>query len=80
MTIPISEKNVKFFFFKAFADVSRVQWTVFSKRGWHPQPIHGQPDAVLSGASSQKFAEKTMFQKVLVKRVPLACNTGYYSI
>jgi signal transduction histidine kinase/ligand-binding sensor domain-containing protein/CheY-like chemotaxis protein len=44
--------------------------TVFSKRGWRPQPIHGQPDGVLSGASSQKFAEKTKFQKVLIKRVP----------
>jgi ribosomal-protein-alanine N-acetyltransferase len=31
---------------------------IFLKRGWHPQPIHGQPDAVLSEASSQKFAEK----------------------
>ena len=40
---------------------------IFAKRGWHPQPIHGQPDAVLSGASSQKFAEKTKFHKVLVK-------------
>ena len=25
-----------------------------SIRGWHPQPIHGQPDAVLSGTSSQR--------------------------
>jgi amino acid adenylation domain-containing protein len=43
---------------------------VFSKRGWHPQPIHGQPDAVLSGTSSQKFAEKTKFNRVLVKSAP----------
>jgi protein phosphatase len=28
-------------------------------RGWHPQPIHGQPDAALSGTSSQKFDKKT---------------------
>jgi protein phosphatase len=28
-------------------------------RGRHPQPIHGQPDAALSGTSSQKFAKKT---------------------
>jgi tetratricopeptide (TPR) repeat protein len=41
---------------------------VFAKRGRRPQPIHGQPDAVLSEASSQKFAEKTKFHKVLVKR------------
>jgi hypothetical protein len=25
------------------------------KRGWHPQPLHGQSNAVLSGASSQKL-------------------------
>ena len=41
----------------------------FSKRGWHPQPIHGQPDVVLSEASSQKFAEKTRFQELLVKEL-----------
>jgi hypothetical protein len=29
--------------------------TVFTKRGRRPQPLHGQPDAVLSGASSQKL-------------------------
>ncbi|MFC2141029.1 hypothetical protein ACFLQP_01895 [Acidobacteriota bacterium] len=39
-----------------------------ANRGWHPRPIHGQPDAALSGTSSQKFAEKTKFHKVLVKR------------
>jgi competence protein ComEC len=43
-----------------------------AKRGWHPQPIHGQPDAVLSETSSQKFAEKTKFHKVLVKMAPAA--------
>jgi hypothetical protein len=36
-------------------------------RGWHPQPIHGQPDVVLSEASSQTFAEKTKLQEVSVK-------------
>jgi hypothetical protein len=36
--------------------------------GRRPHPIHGQPDAVLSGASSQKFAENTNFHKVLAKR------------
>jgi radical SAM superfamily enzyme YgiQ (UPF0313 family) len=30
------------------------KYCFYSKWGWHPQPIHGQPDAVLSGASSQK--------------------------
>jgi hypothetical protein len=44
------------------------------KGGRRPQPIHGQPDAVLSEASSQKFAEKTKFHKVLVKKVPLAAG------
>jgi putative ABC transport system permease protein len=42
-------------------------------RGWHPQPIHGQPEVFLSGASSQKSGEKTNFQKVLVKE-----TTGSY--
>jgi hypothetical protein len=41
----------------------------FSKRGRHPQPIHGQPDVVLSGTSSQKFAEKIKFHKVLLKSI-----------
>jgi hypothetical protein len=36
--------------------------------GGTPNPIHGQPDDVLSGTSSQKFAEKTKFHKVLVKK------------
>jgi hypothetical protein len=44
------------------------QYQDSSKKGWHPQPTHGQPDVVLSEASSQKFAEKTKFHKVLVKR------------
>jgi len=30
------------------------KYCFYSKWGWHPQPIHGQPDAVLSGASPQK--------------------------
>jgi hypothetical protein len=41
----------------------------FSKRGWHPQPIHGQPDAVLFGTSSQKFADKIKFHQVLLKSI-----------
>jgi signal transduction histidine kinase/DNA-binding response OmpR family regulator len=40
---------------------------VFSKGGWHPQPIHGQTDAVLSEASSQKFAGKAKYQELLEK-------------
>jgi ABC-2 type transport system permease protein len=39
------------------------------KRGWHPQPIHGQPDAVLSGASSQKLVFFASFSRILIKRV-----------
>jgi alpha-glucosidase len=43
--------------------------TVFSKRGVAP-PTHSRSARCLSlGASSQKFAEKTGFHKVLVKRV-----------
>ncbi|MGD2088724.1 MAG: radical SAM protein [Candidatus Aminicenantes bacterium] len=30
------------------------KYCFYSKGGWHPQSIHGQPDAVLSEASSQK--------------------------
>jgi cytochrome c len=49
---------------------SSVLSLAYSKGGWHPQPIHGQPDAVLSEVSSQKSAEKTKFHKVLVKGKP----------
>jgi glycosyltransferase involved in cell wall biosynthesis len=45
-----------------------INMLILSKRGRRPQPIHGQPDVVLSEASSQKFAEKTKLQKVLVKK------------
>jgi hypothetical protein len=38
------------------------------KRGWHPQPIHGQPDVVLSKASSQKLVFFASFYRILVKR------------
>jgi cyclophilin family peptidyl-prolyl cis-trans isomerase/HEAT repeat protein len=41
----------------------------FYQRGRRPQPIHGQPDDVPLGTSSQKFAEKTKFHKVIVKSV-----------
>ncbi len=53
---------------------------IYTKRGWHPQPIHGQPDVFLLGASSQKFAEKTKFQEVLVKResaTPIHSKPGF---
>jgi len=42
------------------------------KRGWHPRPIHGQPDAVLSEASSQKFGFFASFYRRLVKKEPKA--------
>ena len=42
---------------------------LIKERGRRPQPIHGQPDAVLSGTSSQKFDEKRGFHKVIVKSV-----------
>ncbi len=41
----------------------------FYQRGRRPQPIHGQPDVVLSGTSSQKFDEKRGFHKVIVNSV-----------
>ena len=40
---------------------------VFQKGGWHPQPIHGQPDVVLSEASSQKLVFFASFYKILIK-------------
>jgi hypothetical protein len=39
-----------------------------SKSGWHPHPIHGQPDAVLSEAASQKLVFFASFFKILTKR------------
>jgi cold shock CspA family protein len=47
--------------------LERIDFDEIVPGGWHPQPIHGQPDAVLSGASSQKFAEKTKLHKVSIK-------------
>jgi hypothetical protein len=47
---------------------------VFSKRG-SATPTHSRSARCRSfGASSQKFAEKTKFHKVLVKSVPLAAG------
>jgi hypothetical protein len=39
--------------------------------GWHPQPIHGQPDVVLSRTSSQKPGFFACFYRLLVKGIPL---------
>jgi hypothetical protein len=36
-------------------------------RGRRPQPIHGQSDVVLSGASSQKLVFFASFYRILVK-------------
>jgi hypothetical protein len=35
--------------------------------GRRPQPLHGQPDAVLSGATSQKLVFFASFYKILIK-------------
>jgi hypothetical protein len=43
--------------------------TLFSKSGRRPHPLHGQSDAVLLGASSQKFVFFASFYRILVKRV-----------
>ncbi|MGD2086743.1 MAG: peptidylprolyl isomerase [Candidatus Aminicenantes bacterium] len=42
---------------------------LIKERGRRPHPIHGQPDAVLSRTSSQKFDEKRGVHKVIVKSV-----------
>jgi formylglycine-generating enzyme required for sulfatase activity/energy-coupling factor transporter ATP-binding protein EcfA2 len=49
------------------ADALEILKNIFPKRGWHPQPIHGQPDAVLSGASSQKPGSSASFYRIIVK-------------
>jgi hypothetical protein len=45
----VKEKTLeKVFFSRPFVDKIDFHLPVlFSKRGWHPQPIHCQPDAVL---------------------------------
>jgi len=59
---------------KSFCGGSRG--AVFSKRG-SATPTHSRSDRCRSfGASSQKFAEKTRFQKVLVKSTPLELAPG----
>ena len=39
--------------------------------GWHPQPIHSQPDVVLSEASSQKFVFFASFYKIFMVLVEI---------
>jgi tetratricopeptide (TPR) repeat protein len=39
-----------------------------AKSGWHPHPIHGQPDGVLSEASSQMLVFFTSFYRILIKK------------
>jgi hypothetical protein len=36
--------------------------------GWHPHPIPGQPDAVLSGASSQKLVFLQALYSIINKK------------
>jgi sulfate transport system permease protein len=55
---------------KSFSGRSRG--AVFSKRGRRPHPIHGQSDAVLSGAPVQKLVFFACFFKILIKTAPLA--------
>jgi len=40
---------------------------IFTKGGRRPQPIHGQPDAVLSGTISKKIVFFAFFYRVLIK-------------
>jgi hypothetical protein len=62
---------------KSFCRGSRG--TVFSKRG-SATPTHSRSARRRScGASPQKFAEKTKFHKVLIKRVPLAAGGNVFS-
>jgi hypothetical protein len=49
---------------------------ILIKRGWHPQPIHGQPDGVLPGASSQKRVFFAGFYSILIKSVPPGLADG----
>jgi signal transduction histidine kinase/ligand-binding sensor domain-containing protein/DNA-binding response OmpR family regulator len=79
MVLSIYEDRKGYIWFATDGGLNRMdpktgKFTVYTQRGWHPQPIHGQPDAVLSEASSQKFAEKTKLQEVLVKRQGLASD------
>jgi hypothetical protein len=38
-------------------------FTFFQKGGWHPQPIHGQPDAALSGLYLKSLSKKQSFTR-----------------
>jgi signal transduction histidine kinase/DNA-binding response OmpR family regulator len=52
----------------------------FPKSGWHPHPIHGQTDAVLSGASSQNLVFFASFYKILVKRQNNPLNKSFVDV
>jgi malonyl-CoA/methylmalonyl-CoA synthetase len=64
---------------KFLRGVQMLHGAVFSKRGVAP-PTHSRSARCHSlGASSQKFAEKTKFHKVLVKSAPPGCFMLYSS-
>jgi hypothetical protein len=48
---------------KVFTDASRSRGQFFQKGGRRPQPIHGQPDAVLSGLHLKSLPKKQSFTK-----------------
>jgi hypothetical protein len=48
-------------FLQGGPDASRGQF--FQKGGWHPQPIHGQPDAVLSELHLKSLPKKQSFTR-----------------
>jgi anaerobic selenocysteine-containing dehydrogenase len=50
-----------------FSEKTKIQ-KVLVKRGRRPHPIHGQPDAVLSEASSQKLVFFASFYRILIKK------------
>ncbi|MGD2092988.1 MAG: two-component regulator propeller domain-containing protein [Candidatus Aminicenantes bacterium] len=79
MILSIYEDRKGYIWFATDGGLNRMdpeteKFTVYTKGGRHPQPIHGQPDAVLSETSSQKFAGKTKFPRVLVKTEGLASD------
>jgi len=41
---------------------------IMLKGGWHPQPIHGQPDAVLSGLHLKACRKNKVSQSISIKR------------
>ena len=61
--------DIGFYFFSAGIAAVIALSQLYPKSGWHPHPIHGQTDAVLSEASSQKLVFFASFYRILVKRV-----------